>query len=174
MSDQESDKDLFRQALDGVRPLKSKKVAPTLEKPKPEAKFARYDEDSVIGESMSVSPDELELEFGEELSYSREGIPGSVLRKLRRGGYTVQSEIDLHGLTVAEAKQALFEFLGECIARKILCIRVVHGKGNRSGHRGPVLKGKVNIWLRRRSDIVAFVSAPRNDGGTGAVYVLLG
>lgn len=113
------------------------------------------------------------LAGGEELLFQRVGVQPAVLRKLRRGDYRVQGEIDLHGLTVAEAKQALREFLAQALMRQWRCVRIVHGKGLRSGHRGPVLKGMVGAMLRKLGPVLAYVSARQVDGGTGAVYVLL-
>jgi len=95
------------------------------------------------------------------------------MRKLARGKFSLQDEIDLHGMTVPEAKNALHEFMKHCDLRGYTCIRVVHGKGMGSGDRGPILKGKVNKWLRQWDKVLAFVSARQIDGGTGAVYVLL-
>ncbi len=85
----------------------------------------------------------------------------------------MQREIDLHGLTVAEAKAALRQFLVAALEQQVRCVRIIHGKGLRSGHRGPVLKGAVNAMLRRSDAVLAYVSARQVDGGTGAVYVLL-
>jgi DNA-nicking Smr family endonuclease len=96
-----------------------------------------------------------------------------VLRKLRRGEYRVEREIDLHGLTVLEAKQDLKLFLIRALEQHVQCVRVVHGKGLRSGPRGPVLKATVNAVLRRTGAVLAFVSARQADGGSGALYVLL-
>jgi len=95
------------------------------------------------------------------------------MRKLARGNYAVQAEIDLHGMTVLEAKPRLAEFIEECARSGHRCVRVVHGKGLGSGQRGPVLKASVNRWLRRWDHVLAFVSTRQVDGGTGAVYVLL-
>jgi DNA-nicking Smr family endonuclease len=100
-------------------------------------------------------------------------VAESVLRKLRRGEYRVGGELDLHGLTAVQAKQALRAFLAAAVARHAGCVRIIHGKGLRSGHRGPVLKSVVSGVLRRTAAVVAFVSARPVDGGTGAVYVLL-
>ena len=95
------------------------------------------------------------------------------MRRLRRGHYRVESELDLHGLTVPEAKQALRDFLSRVIARQSRCVRIIHGKGRGSGPRGPVLKKAVNVILRRTDAVVAFCTARPVDGGTGAIYVLL-
>ncbi len=96
-----------------------------------------------------------------------------MLRKLRRGDYRVQGEIDLHGLTVAEASRRCASFWRQALQRQWRCVRIIHGKGLRSGHRGPVLKGMVGTLLRKSGPVLAFVSARQVDGGTGAVYVLL-
>jgi DNA-nicking Smr family endonuclease len=127
----------------------------------------------VLQESLNGDAADPALAGGEELVFHRPGVQGPILRKLRRGQYRVQAEIDLHGLTVVEAKQALRQFLAEALDRHIRCVRIIHGKGLRSGHRGPVLKGAVSSVLRRTGPVLAYVSARQVDGGTGAVYVLL-
>ncbi len=139
--------------------------------PAPEAAFTRSDERAVLAESLSGQiPD---LETGEELAYRTTGVSEAVFRKLRRGRLSVSAEVDLHGLIVSEAKLHLREFLVDARRRRLRCVRVIHGKGKRSGQRGPVLRNKVNRWLRQWSEVLAFCSARPADGGTGAVYVLL-
>jgi DNA-nicking Smr family endonuclease len=95
------------------------------------------------------------------------------LRKLRRGQYAVEAELDLHGLTRHVAHAALRQFLNDCVLRGLRCVRVIHGKGLRSGPSGPVLKEGVDHWLRKLDNVAAFASARPVDGGTGALYVLL-
>ena len=95
-------------------------------------------------------------------------------RNLRRGHWPAGAELDLHGLRVDEAKAALREFLAEALGRQLRCVRIIHGKGHGSGNRGPVLKGAVNTILRKTGPVLAFTSARRVDGGTGAINVLLG
>jgi DNA-nicking Smr family endonuclease len=114
-----------------------------------------------------------ELETGVELLFARNGLQHSVLRKLRRGQFSVAAELDLHGLRVEEARQELGQFLLHCRLTHKQCVRIIHGKGNRSHRQQPVLKGKVNHWLRQRDEVLAFCSARPIDGGTGAIYVLL-
>ena len=92
---------------------------------------------------------------------------------MRRGQFAVQAEIDLHGLGREAAHDALREFVADAVTSGLRCVRVIHGKGRRSGSRGPVIKRVVDHWLRRMEPVVAFVSARPVDGGTGAVYVLL-
>jgi DNA-nicking Smr family endonuclease len=107
------------------------------------------------------------------LSFQRAGVRIQSMRRLRRGLYPVEGELDLHGFNQAEARQRLTDFLARSRDGGCRCVRIVHGKGYRSGARGPVLKTAVNLWLRRHMDVMAFVSARAIDGGSGAVYVLL-
>lgn len=170
----ENDAHLFREAVRDVKPLAYD--APAVEpgrRPPPRARFTRADRHAVLQESLYTDVADPELASGEELVFSREGVQKVILRKLRRGQYQVQAEIDLHGLTVPEAKEALRTFLAQALARHIRCVRIIHGKGLRSGHRGPVLKGAVSSVLRRVGPVLAYVSARQVDGGTGALYVLL-
>lgn len=172
------DAQLFREAVRDVKPLGSPAhtaghPARVPRRPRPVARFSRADRLAVLEESLREDFIDPALASGEELVFHRAGIQPGLLRKLRRGDYRVQGEIDLHGLTVAEAKQALREFLGEALLRQWRCVRIIHGKGLRSGHRGPVLKGMVGTMLRKVGPVLAYVSARQVDGGTGAVYVLL-
>ncbi|HYN76646.1 MAG TPA: Smr/MutS family protein, partial [Lamprocystis sp. (in: g-proteobacteria)] len=114
-----------------------------------------------------------EVETHEFLSYARPGVQQRVLAELGRGAIEVGLEVDLHGLTVDLARRVLAEFLVECGHRRVRCARIIHGKGSRSSGAPPVLKQKVNYWLRLHTEVLAFCSATRRDGGTGAVYVLL-
>ncbi|MGH8295397.1 MAG: Smr/MutS family protein [Steroidobacteraceae bacterium] len=168
---------LFREAVRDVRPLghpaQAADHASRPRRPRPAARFTRADRLAVLEESLRDEIIDPALAGGEELVFHRAGIQPSALRKLRRGDYRVQGEIDLHGLTVAEAKQALREFLAQALMRQWRCVRIIHGKGLRSGHRGPVLKGMVGAMLRKVDPVLAYVSARPVDGGTGAVYVLL-
>ena len=164
---------LFRDAVRGVKPLGSRSAPPPGPKMRPRARFTRADRAAVLRESLDARDSDPEVAAGDELVYYRPEIQPLVVRRLRRGEYRVQREIDLHGLTVLEAKQALREFLIEALESGVRCVRVVHGKGLRSGHRGPVLKSAVSAVLRRSGAVLAYVSARQVDGGTGAVYVLL-
>ena len=169
------DTQLFREAVRDVKPLAHQAPAsePRRRPPPPHARFTRADRLAVLQESLEGETGDPELANGEELVFAREGIQAGVLRKLRRGQYRVQAEIDLHGLTVPEAKEELRTFLADALERHFRCVRVIHGKGLRSGHRGPVLKSAVSGLLRRVGPVLAYVSARQVDGGTGALYVLL-
>jgi DNA-nicking Smr family endonuclease len=106
-------------------------------------------------------------------TFVRRGLGADILAKLRRGHWSVQSEIDLHGHTSDEAHDALADFLVEARQHGFRCVRVIHGKGLTSPQREPVLKGKVRKWLSHRDDVLAYCEAPRHAGGGGAVLVLL-
>lgn len=156
-----------------VRPLEQPKRTEPRARRRPRAASRRADEARVLAESLAYDAHDLDVESGDELGYRREGTPESVLRRLRRGEYAIRDEIDLHGMTQDEARVALGAFLAEAMLHGRRCVRVIHGKGRGSGHRGPVLKSAVNRWLRRHGSVSAFCSARRSDGGTGALYVLL-
>ena len=116
---------------------------------------------------------EAQVETHEYLLYAKPGVQKRVLADLQRGAIPRELELDLHGLTVNFAAQLCKEFLADCTQRRARCAHIIHGKGYGSQERQPVLKRKVNYWLRLRPDVLAFCSATPRDGGTGAVYVLL-
>jgi DNA-nicking Smr family endonuclease len=166
--------DLFRRAMSGARPLRTdERVAESPKKPQPKARFSQADEEAVLAESLHADIDDLEQSSGNALRFKRASVGRTTMRMLARGSYAIQAEIDLHGMTLAEARPRLEKFVQRCAGNNKLCIRVVHGKGLGSGERGPVLKNGVNRWLRQWDTVLAFVSARQIDGGTGAVYVLL-
>ena len=172
MSDDDSN--VFRRAMSGTKPIKTeKRVAPGGKKPRPKALFSRADESAVLLESLAGEPDEIAAGSGEALHFHRQSVGRRTMRKLARGKYAVQAEIDLHGMTVDEARPRLADFIEYNARSGKTCVRVVHGKGLGSGQRGPVLKPSVNRWLRRWDCVLAFVSTRQVDGGTGAIYVLL-
>jgi len=161
----------FRRAMTGVTPLKRQnRVAPARARPAAAARWSRAARLAVLEDSMNGA---LVEEAGGEVEFRREGLSAETLRQLRRGRFAVADEIDLHGLTRREAEDALKEFIARSAALGRGCVRVVHGKGSRSGPAGPVLKHAVHEWLARWGDVLAFSSADRRHGGTGAVYVLL-
>lgn len=164
---------LFREAVGDVKPVPQDRHVPAPRRRTGQARFTRAERFAVLDESLPASVDGPLVEGHEALSFRRPGVPENVLRKLRRGEYRSDGEADLHGLTVAQATQALRQFLAAALARHAGCVRIVHGKGLRSGHAGPVLKNLVVSVLRRTPAVVAYVSAKPADGGTGALYVLL-
>lgn len=124
---------------------------------------------SLTAAAAAVSP----VKGEDELSFRRDGISANRLRQLRRGELPVDESVDLHGLTEAQAHKVLVAFLASALGRRARCVRIVHGKGLRSGDRGPVVKNVVNAVLRQAGFVLGYVSARAADGGTGATYVLL-
>lgn len=164
---------LFRRAMADARPLERSVVEPVKKRLEPRARFTRRDERAVLDESLAAPLDATEGGSGDSLSFCRPTVGRRTLRKLARGKFSIQDELDLHGMTVAEARESLKAFIAAALARRLTCVRVIHGKGLGSGHGGPILKRKVDVWLRQWDAVVAFVSAKPVDGGTGALYVLL-
>ena len=164
----------FGSLVGPVQPVKARRrVSLRKPPPPPRARFARADEQSVLEESLTIGSSEVGLESGGELNFRRPHVPIKVLKDLRRGKYSIQNELDLHGLTASEARVMLPEFMTDVLLEGHRCVRIVHGKGLRSGPRGPVLKVKLNTWLPQWEQVLAFTTAPARDGGTGALYVLL-
>ncbi|MEX2124162.1 MAG: Smr/MutS family protein [Woeseia sp.] len=164
---------LFRRAMADATPLQADTVEPPRRRTRAVARFSRQDERQVLRESLETPPHVIETENGTALSYRHPSVNPKAMRRLARGGVSVQDEVDLHGLTAAQAKEVLTDFIEHAMRSGYTCIRIIHGKGLRSGHNGPVLKQRVDQWLRRWDPVLAFVSARQSDGGTGAVYVLL-
>lgn len=170
MSDDPEDQKYFREQMAGVRKLAGKHEPLERPKPRPRARFAREDEQQVLRDSLTGEPG---IDFHEEIAFARPGITPSMMKKLRRGKYSIGDELDLHGLNVMEAKSILSAFIVDCQMLGHRCVRIIHGKGTRSGSGGPVLKPRVYRWLRRSDAILAYTTARQNDGGSGALYVLL-
>jgi DNA-nicking Smr family endonuclease len=166
---------LFRAAVRGTRPLKhANRAAPERPRRPPRARFAAAERAAVLAESLATPGPFIETQAGDELQYRRPGVAETMIRRLRRGDYRVEAALDLHGLTGTEAAAQLGQFLQQSIGQGRRCVRIIHGKGLRSGPRGPVLKQTVNTLLRRAGPVLAFASARARDGGTGATLVLLG
>ena len=163
------DSALFRAAVKDVRRLRSD--AQLVHKPSPKAmprKHVPMPEASTL-----IEPSDTELNLAEQLEFKRNGVQPALWRRLRRGECLREDSLDLHGLTIVEAREQLSEFLRECLSAGYKCVRIVHGKGYRSPAHAPVLKPRVAFWLAHANEVVAYVSARPADGGTGALYVLL-
>lgn len=167
------DSELFRQSIGAVQRHRDKRSLLEKAKPAPVPYKSREDANQVMDKLLDDPFTGIELETGDELFYHRPGVQKNTVRKLKKGQYVIQGELDLHGYTVAEAKPVLSRYVKYAISAGKTCIRIIHGKGKGSKNRLPVLKNKVAHWLQQDGDVMAFVSAPANDGGTGAVYVLL-
>lgn len=164
---------LFRSAIGQVRELAPIDAPPAAPKPLPRPRQREADEAAALAQSRTQSFDMAEAMLGDASEYLHDGFSAQLLRKLKRGEFSAQDELDLHRMTSVVAEAALRRFLHECRLAEHYCVRIVHGKGLRSGPEGPVLKGLVEHLLRQRADVLAFASAPAAQGGTGAVLVLL-
>jgi DNA-nicking Smr family endonuclease len=144
------------------------------EPPAPIPVQQQLDEQRVLRESLS---DEFDvstlLDADDAMSFRRPGISTDVTRKLRAGEWSIQRQIDLHGMRTDEAREALGAFIRDAFKQGLRCVRVVHGKGLGSPGRQPVLKAKVQRWLIQKSQTLAFVQAKPAEGGAGALVVLL-
>ena len=167
------DKALFRKAVGNTAPLVHDNIIPDRPKPAPRPLQTEADNYAVMQALVDSEFDESVLERGDELLFARPGIQKQTLKKLRRGQFAIEAELDLHGMTVEVARNALSEFLKKCMARSQRCVRIVHGKGLGSINKQPIIKNKVNNWLRQRDEVLAYCSARQIDGGTGAIYLLL-
>lgn len=169
------DADLFRRTVGDISPLSQPgKAVPTPPRPLPIPRQRMADEQAALEESLSdeFNVDTL-LDTDHELSYARVGIGPDTLRKLRRGHWVIQSQLDLHGMRRDEAREALAEFLRNAVKRGIRCVRIIHGKGLGSANKEPVLKNKVRSWLVQKEEVIAFCQARAAEGGSGALVVLL-
>jgi DNA-nicking Smr family endonuclease len=169
----ENETDWFRKSMNGVRPIYTDKVLHHPPKPPPDPVQTRKDEARVMEKLLDARYDPAEFQPGDVLIFKRPNVSKAVLQKLRKGQYSLSTELDLHGMTRAEAEQALTRFFTHVRDTEARCVRIVHGKGRRSRNRGPVLKPLASKWLTKRDDVLAFCSARPIDGGTGALYVLL-
>ncbi|MFN7571841.1 MAG: Smr/MutS family protein [Betaproteobacteria bacterium] len=165
----------FAAAMTGVTPLAPHgRHQARPQQPAPHARQRQHDDARVLDASLSDEIDlDALLDTDDSLSWRRPGIGPDVLRRLRRGAWSIQSQIDLHGCRVDEARSALADFLRDAVKRGLRCVRVVHGKGLGSKDRVPVLKTKVRGWLVQREEVIAFCQARPAEGGAGALIVLL-
>jgi DNA-nicking Smr family endonuclease len=170
-----AERNLFASSVGPVLPLRkaAHMLAP---RPQPSAlpRQRIKDEAAVLRESISDEFDvESLLDTDESLSFRRPDIGPEVVRKLRRGVWATQAQLDLHGLRRDAAREQLATFLRDAVRAGLRCVRVVHGKGNGSPGRTPVLKAKVKTWLVQKEEVIAFAQARASDGGNGALMVLL-
>jgi len=159
--------------LGGVNILEQDKVTPYRKPLDAIPRQRMKDDERVMQELLEESDETASFESGDELKFLRNGYSSRLLKKLRRGDYVIQDELDLHGMIAGEAKQETHFFINECARDNVRAVRIVHGKGRNSKDRTPVLKNMLLGWLSKNQHVLAVCSTPANDGGTGAVYVLL-
>ncbi len=173
MSESDNDRDLFRSAVGAVRRIRSERDHSRPEPPRPRASQRERDEARVMDDLAHGPIDFASIETGEEISYLHPGLQKRVLTRLRRGHWRVEDELDLHQMNLEAASSSIRKFLSEAERERLSCVRIIHGKGLRSGPAGPQLKRLTARLLSRHDRVAAFASTPPHDGGTGAVYVLL-
>lgn len=171
----QAEKNLFINAAGAVQPLPDmRKALLKMERPAALPLQQKLDDAAVLREAIS---DEFDvstlLDTDDHLSFRRPGVGPDVTRKLRKGEWSIQRQLDLHGLRSDDAREALGAFIREAHKQGIRCLRVVHGKGLGSPGKAPVLKNKVHSWLVQKNEVLAFVQAKPADGGAGALVVLL-
>ncbi|MEO8599179.1 MAG: Smr/MutS family protein [bacterium] len=166
---------LFRRSIGKVAPLAvPARVAATPARPQPIVRHPIADEEAALQESLSDDFDaEMLLDNDDSLSYTRSGVGADVVRKLRKGDWAIQDQLDLHGLRRDAARDALGAFLRRASRSGLRCVRIIHGKGIGSVNKEPVLKQKVRNWLVQKEEVIAFCQAKASDGGSGALVVLL-
>ena len=171
----EREQRLFEAAVGPVQRLPHHgRVEPRPPRVEPRPFQRQRDEANVMREALSDEFDvETLLHTDEALSFRRPGLGPDVVRKLREGHWSIQRQIDLHGLRTDEAREALGRFIRESHQHGLRCLRVVHGKGLGSPGKTPVLKSKVHSWLVQKNQVMAFVQAKPAEGGAGALVVLL-
>lgn len=171
----DEDVDLFRDAVRGAVPIaREHRVVIDARAAPPLPVQTILDDYDALDELRRVRVTaESALDTGEEPSYIREGFSPMLLRRLRRGHWVPERELDLHGATREQARELLATFLKECVRRRARCVRVIHGKGLGSKNREPVLKAKVRVWLAHRDEVLAYCQTPPTMGGSGAMLVLL-
>ncbi len=173
MSLEDEEKSLFRDSIGKVRRIRGDRAVPVVPRPAPLPRQRLLDEAAVMQELDRGPIDFAVVETGEELAWLRPGLPKRLLNRLRRGHWRVQDEIDLHQMNTEAAAASVRTFLLAAQRDGLSCVKIIHGKGLRSGPDGPQLKRMTGRLLSRHDAVCAFASAPPRDGGTGAVYVLL-
>ena len=163
---------MFRNAAGDVRVIEDDRVSAHRNRPTPRPKSTARTSTPDVSEDKSANSIRAPERDGEQL-FVRPGLQQKQVRRLRRGQIPIAAEADLPGTRIHEARELLEEFLRDCRAEGLRCVRVIHGKGlgSRDGH--AVLKWEVDSWLRCHEGVMAFCTAQPRDGGTGAVYVLL-
>ena len=174
----EEDNALFIAAIKGTMPLKqiSKHSSPRPSGRPPSLRCrSRECGNSDLSTLSFLSDADLEAAVGSEESlwFIRGALPHLLVKKFRKGELPLRATLDLHGCFVVEARQAIQHFIHNCHQQHIRCALIIHGKGYRASENQPILKNKVNQWLRQLPEVLAFCSAKSSHGGTGAVYVLV-
>ena len=174
----DDDISLFHNTVKGTMPLRQKKMGVDVLDKTNKQRSPRRVTETEIDELLlnDVNPDSLEsydVTTADSLEFFRPGLQTKVMKKMRRGQYPLEDELDLHGYRVEDAYNEVMAFLNNALGSDFKCVRIIHGKGRGSKTDLPILKNKINVWLRQLPQVLAFCSAQPQDGGIGAIYVLL-
>jgi DNA-nicking Smr family endonuclease len=169
----DDDIDLFRRSVGPVSRTSHNRIGPASQARPPRPRVRQEECEHSMADAFSDHFDAGEVSGEEQLFFARPGLQQRQLQRLRRGQLTIGAELDLHGMTASMARGAIMEFISLCRDRHTRCARIIHGKGYGSTGDAPVLKNRMNTWLRQHHDVMAFCSATKRDGGAGALYVLL-
>ena len=167
------DIELFRRSVGPVRKVHQDKTGPVRKSLSPRPRQNTHHEEPPLTDSFSDGFDSGAVTSDEALFFTRPGLQQRQLQRLKRGQLPIGAELDMHGMTAVEARGAVVNFIALCRDQRIRCVRLIHGKGYGSADSAPVLKNHLNSWLRQHHDVMAFSSAQIQDGGSGALYVLL-
>jgi DNA-nicking Smr family endonuclease len=167
------DSDLFHRSIGSVRKISHDRVHHSHKRPAPRPRIIPDEELALAGPGFSEGSAPSPVSAEDTLFFARPGLQQRLLKRLRQGRLPVEAELDMHGMNIPMAENELMRFLTLCRDRHIRCVRIIHGKGYGSRAGAPVLKNRLNHWLRQHHDVLAFTTAPRNAGGAGAMYVLL-
>ena len=167
----EKDKKLFRNTIGDIERIKDNNII--IDKPKPSSHPKRNKENELdFSHTINESGLNEDLVDGnDEIKFCRAGDGDSKFKRLRQGKYKIEDELDLHGMKIEEARKELAMFLEQCKHRSIFCVLIIHGKGYGSKNKSPIIKNKLNQWLRHHDMVWGFCSAQPSDGGTGAIYL---
>ncbi|KRW61907.1 Smr/MutS family protein [Pseudomonas sp. TTU2014-080ASC] len=174
---QDDDFSLFRAELRGVKPIKHDRA--DTGKPKPNKAQLTTLRQAATASVKTIKVDGLSDQFvidvdpEDVLYWAGNGVQEGQMRKLKLGQIPFEGSLDLHGMTVEQARDTLWEFIAEANRLEVRCVRVTHGKAQRKNGRGPMIKSHVNTWLRQHPQVLGFTSCQAKHGGTGAVYVML-
>ena len=167
------DIELFRRSVGPVRKIHHDKIAPARSSQTSRPRRRAAADEPLLTDAFSDGFDNGVVTSDEALFFTRPGLQQRQLQRLKRGQLAIGAELDMHGMTAAMARSAVVNFIALCREQHIRCVRIIHGKGYGSGGSAPVLKNRINSWLRQHHDVLAFSSAQARDGGSGALYVLL-
>ncbi|MEE8118859.1 MAG: Smr/MutS family protein [Gammaproteobacteria bacterium] len=169
----ETDKALFREQLKDTRPIDSPRIDPRGQPPSPKPRFSGIQIREPATKGVVIYGQTPGYSAEEYISYAAAGPQKKLLRKLRQGLLIREAVIDLHRQTLRDAAQTVHDFLHEAVAARLRCVLIIHGKGSRSKADTPKMKNQLALWLRHHDDVLAYCSALPDDGGTGALYVLV-